>query len=179
MPESIRDENTGVTLQVNDDGSINTKSALILSSVDIQIGAVELKDESSSTRANVIDAGTYNALITRDADEAQKTPICVYDSELIGTSATLTMSTHTATTGKIFNWKGVILTGEEIGQFEMLVGTASKAVWRNSGSEQGREITFPEPLKLTAGQVANVKVSNLSKKSKMYYTTILGYERPI
>ena len=24
MPESIRDENTGVTIQVNDDGSINT-----------------------------------------------------------------------------------------------------------------------------------------------------------
>ena len=34
MPEIIRDENTSVTLQVNDDGSINVNSGLISSNYD-------------------------------------------------------------------------------------------------------------------------------------------------
>ena len=43
----------------------------------------------------------------------------------------------------------------------------------------GKELIFPEPIPLTAAQVARVQVKNLSNKSKDFYVTISGYERDV
>ncbi len=190
MPESIRDENTGVTLHINDDGSINIgNESGQVSSVNplpvdatinvgtVSIGNVGIKDGNSGIIADVENIGSYNALLVKEINDYQKTPYHVYSSSSIAAGATLTVSSYTVSTANQFVWKGVLLSADELCEFYVTIDGTRKGVWRNSGSERGKQLIFAEAIIVTAGALVEVKAKNLSNKTKTFHATIQGYER--
>lgn len=143
---------------------------------DIQIGAVELKDHDSSTRSDIEVERDYNALLVRDAIEYQKVRLTPFNSDSVGSGATLTLVSHTVGVGKDFEWTGVLVGGNASGLFTLFVNGSQVGSVRNSGSERTKPVRFPELFEATDGDVIEIKVTNLSHKTETFEATMFAFE---
>lgn len=163
----------------NDAYRVNVVEPIELKVADIQIGAVEIKDGESDTRASVVSVGANNALIVRNLTEQTKTSVNAFGSALITPGATITLATYTVSVGMSFTFTGGIVGGDEAGEFHFEVGGSDIALVRNSGSQRTIVIKFPEPQVIGASTIINIKAKNIGNKTKPFESTLSGYILPI
>jgi len=143
---------------------------------DISIGAVEIKDGDSDIRLDVEVCGDYNAILTQDCVDFQKTKINIFGQSLITKGSTLTVATHTVTAGKTFHFTGLTYGGSAMGEFDVELDGATTFLLRNTGSSLTQKQSFSEPPEVGAGKVINIKVENMFNKDGIFDVTIEGFE---
>ena len=148
----------------------------VLNAGDIQIGAVELKDWDSTTRADIHTVGSMNALLVQDVEENQRIVANIYNQINISSSTESTIATYTVPSGKIFKLKQLVIGGNSDGTFKLEVGGSTWAIFRNSASERTKSIKFNEVL---AGQgiIINIKCYNESHQTRTFEATMFGFIR--
>jgi len=142
---------------------------------DIEIGAIEIKDASTNDRTNVINVGTKNALLVKDITDQQKQKINNFGSANVAPSATVTLATYTVPGGKRFIFTGGIVGGNEIGEFYFMIDVNTIALIRNSGSNPTIVAKLVEQPEASAGSTIDIKVINISNKTRSYEATLNGY----
>lgn len=163
----------------NDAVRVNVVEPIELKVEDIQIGAVEIKDDTTDTRANVLVVGGTNAIITRDVIQQTKTSVNSFGSAIITPSATVTLATFTVATGTSFTFVGGMVGGDEVGEFHFEVAGSDIGLFRNSGANRTAIVKFPEPQTVGAGTLINIKATNIGHKSKQFEATVSGYSIPV
>ena len=159
-----------------DDINHRIRTNATLQAGDIQLGAVELKDHDSNTRADVHTIGSVNALLVYNAEEEQRIVANIYNQINISSSTEQTIATYTVPSGKIFKLKQLVIGGNSDGTFKLEVGGSTWAVFRNSAGERTKSINFNEVL---AGQgiVINIKCYNESHQTRTFEATMFGFIR--
>jgi len=142
---------------------------------DIQIGAVEIKDGDTDTRADVETIGAYGALMVYDPIEFQKAKVNIFGSAIVTPGNILNLAQFVVPAGKTFTFSGGIVGGEQEGEFYFDIGGATVALARNSGSNRTIQLRFLEPPTAGAAQIINLKVKNIANKTKQYEATLSGY----
>lgn len=141
---------------------------------DIQIGAVELKDGSSNQRATVTSEGALK--VTFDG-ASSSIASDLFGKQMITASDFATLVTKTIATGKIFDFSGVILNGDEYGYFEIKVNGDVRVSWRNSGSKRSSTIPFPSKIETIAGDIITIIATNNGTETRSFEASIFGDER--
>lgn len=142
---------------------------------DFQIGAVELKDRDSNTRADIETIGNYNGLLVKDVTEFQKQKLNNFGSASVSPGATITLATYNVPAGKRFVYSGGIVGGTEQGEFTFDINLVTQALIRNSGSNPTIQVKFIEPPEASAGAVIELKVKNISNKTRSFEATLSGF----
>lgn len=163
----------------NDAIRVNVVEPIELKVEDIQIGAVEIKDGETDTRASVITQGTTNALVVRTLVEQVKTTVNSFGSAIVNPGITLTLASYTITAGNSFTFQGGIVGGNGSGEFHFEVDGNDIALVRNSGAQPTIKIKFPEPQKISTPVVVNIKVKNIGHTSQPFEATLSGYNVPL
>jgi len=145
----------------------------------ITIGAVSIEDPDTGLTVDIRTVGDLNALIVYDADELQKTRISEYGSSIISASGTDIPASYTVPSGKNFFWTGVIVGGEEAGEFQCRIDSTDKALIRNAGADRTKTLKFPEALLLSESETADIRITNIGHKTKSFEVTIMGYIRSV
>lgn len=144
-------------------------------SSDIEIGAVEIKDSNTDTRVDVEPVGPYNAILTKDITEFQKQKINNFGTATVAPSATITLATYTVPVGKRFIYSGGIVGGTEVGEFYFDINANTQALVRNSGSNPTIQVRFIEAPEASGGSTVDLKVKNISNKTRTYEANLSGY----
>ena len=142
---------------------------------DIQIGAVEIKDGDSDTRADVAEVGGNNGLVVQNAIDQAKSKVNIFGSTTVSPGVTVTLATYTVPVGKAFTFTGGIVGGTANGEFHFEIAGSDIAVYRNSGSNPSCQLRFVEPPTATAGSIINIKVKNCDNKTRIFESTLSGY----
>ncbi len=145
---------------------------------EINIGAVELKDQNSDNRVDVEIIGSFNAVITRDAIDFQKTKVNVFGSALVTPGSTLTLVSYVVPVSSVFTFSGGIVGGDESGEFTFEIAASTIALVRNSGSNRTIMLRFLEPPSAGAATLLQIKVKNIGIKPKQFEATLSGYTMP-
>jgi len=143
---------------------------------DIQIGAVEIKDGNTDTRATVVACDpNNNALLVKSCVDEVKTKINIFGSTTVAPGSTVTLASYTVAASKAFTFSGGIVGGAAQGEFHFEIAGSDVALYRNSGSNPSVQIRFLEPPTAGAATVINIKVRNLDNKTRSFEATLSGY----
>jgi len=154
-----------------------TNVALVVS--DIQIGAVEIKDESTDDRANVVDIGGQNALVVTNlgTSTVSRTPVNEFNTDTITSGSEDTLVSYTVPSGKVFVLQGIEAGGLADGKFTVTDGSTTYAVTRNSGAERTKSVEFPNEPQFAAATVVSIKAKNGYTTIETFEGTIKGFTR--
>ena len=172
------DSDNRANLVLRDDG----KWALCVDlSSDVQIGAVEIKDWNSDRRLDVIECGSYNAILTKDCSDYQKTKIIQYGETSITYNSDNVIVSYTVPTNRKFILNGVIVGGNADGEFSVLIDSSKIGYIRNSAAKRTINSSFWENTEVSAGSVIQIKgknISHIKQNTRQFEATISGYTIP-
>ena len=143
---------------------------------DVQIGAVEIKDETTDDRVNVVACKSKNALLVQDCLSAQKiASVNLFVQSNVGAGLTATLSSFTVPVGEEFFFFLAKVGGNGSGKFSLEIGAVVKDFARNSGSQRTVRMGEGETIVATAGQVVNIKVTNIHNQTKQFESRLSGF----
>lgn len=163
-----------VALPADGDGKKLRTLSKVISGNDVHQEIITLADAQSNILNSTNVNATY-ALLVHDSIEYNKEKVNVYNSQSIATGATITVSTYTVPVGKKFVFTGATIGGDESGEFLLEVNGSDVALIRNSGSMRTINHKFVEPPEANAGQIVNIKVKNIGRRTTQYETSLCGY----
>jgi hypothetical protein len=137
----------------------------------------EIIDEikNISNKISIQTIGDFNAILSVDVVEFQKSKINVFGSSIIVPSNTLTIASYTVPVGKTFTFSGGIIGGDESGEFYFEIDNNVIALARNSGSNRTIFFKFLEAPTAGSGSVINIRAKNIGHRTKQYEATLSGY----
>jgi hypothetical protein len=137
--------------------------------------AVILYDKVGNTITTITD-GNVRAVVVAGIDDAKnKQNISASGEALVGSGATLTLTSTTVPTGKKFKLQQVIIGGDGAGEFRIKNGAVTLVVVRNSGSYRTIPLELIPPEIFNSGGIASITVKNNETKPRNFEARIGGY----
>lgn len=138
-------------------------------------GAVEIKDQNSSLKADVETGVSGKNGLVVIIDEKARSVVGVYGSAVIAPSGSATLATFTVPALKRFVFSGAIVGGGESAEFSFLISASTICLVRNSGSTRTLMVAFPTAPEASAAAVVVISATNVSLRTKTFEATISGY----
>ena len=146
-----------------------------LSSGEIEIGKVVIKDDASSNTATVTSGGAL--LVTTSGTSGL--PVSVFNQISVASTTEITLVSYTVPSGKTFYLSGAVVGGMSDGRFKIRGNAITFAISRNSAANKTNQITFTnnsEPT-VNAGAVVDILCYNESNQARIFEATIMGFIR--
>ena len=146
-----------------------------LSSGEIEIGKVVIKDDNSSNTALVTSGGAL--LVTTSGTSGL--PANVFNQTSVAGTTEVTLVSYTVPPTKTFYLSGVIVGGMADGRFTVRGNGITYTIARNSAANKTNTIAFPNNSEPTtgAGFVVDILCFNESNQSRTFEGTIMGFLR--